>query len=87
MIKLNVIEAECAALFASELQQSDAPTGDAVTEAARRAVRRLGVRGCEGLMAQEFGDHPEAALDRMRWVRQLVRELHTARFYVGPRAA
>ena len=26
-------------------------------------------------MAQEFGDHPEAAMDRMRWVRQLVREM------------
>jgi len=26
-------------------------------------------------MAQEFGDHPEAALDRMRWIRQLVRDL------------
>jgi putative transposase len=22
-------------------------------------------------MAQQFGDHPEAAVDRMRWVRQL----------------
>jgi hypothetical protein len=22
-------------------------------------------------MAQEFGDHPEAAADRMRWVRRL----------------
>jgi hypothetical protein len=22
-------------------------------------------------MAQEFGDHPEAAAERMRWVRQL----------------
>jgi hypothetical protein len=28
---------------------------------------------CEGLfaMAQEFGDHPDAAGSRMRWVRQL----------------
>jgi hypothetical protein len=23
-------------------------------------------------MAQEFGDHPEAAASRMRWIRQLV---------------
>jgi hypothetical protein len=23
-------------------------------------------------MAQEFGDHPEAAIERMRWVRQLL---------------
>jgi hypothetical protein len=26
-------------------------------------------------MAQEFGDHPEAAADRMQWVRQLIREM------------
>jgi hypothetical protein len=25
-------------------------------------------------MAQEFGDHPEAAIERMRWVRQLLVE-------------
>jgi hypothetical protein len=23
-------------------------------------------------MAQEFGDHPDAAASRMRWVRQLI---------------
>ena len=79
MIQLNVIGARCAALFVSELQQSDAPTGYAVAEAAvQRTVRRFGVRGCEGRMAQEFGDHPEAAMDRMRWVRQLVGELQVS---------
>jgi hypothetical protein len=25
-------------------------------------------------MAQEFGDHPQAAAERMRWVRQLAAE-------------
>lgn len=68
----NVSDARCAALFVSELQQSDAPTGDAVAQAVQQTVRRFGVRGCEGRMAQEFGDHPEAAVDRMRWVRRLV---------------
>ena len=75
MTGLNVRGARCAALFASGLQRSDAPTGDAVAQALRRTVRQFGVQGCEGRMAQEFGDHPEAALDRMRWVRQLVREM------------
>jgi len=78
MIQLNVIGARCAALFVSELQQSDAPTGYAVAEAVQRTVLRFGVRGCEGRMAQEFGDHPEAAMDRMRWVRQLVGELQVS---------
>jgi hypothetical protein len=30
-------------------------------------------------MAQEFGDDPGAAADRMRWIRQLVSELPAAR--------
>jgi hypothetical protein len=91
MTMLNVIETQRAALFASELQQSDAPTGQAVAEAVRRTVRRFGVGGCEGRMAQEFGDHPEAAMDRMRWVRQLVREMQVSSadvtFYGVQRAA
>jgi hypothetical protein len=74
MSRLNMIDARCTALFASGLQRSDALTGDAVPEAVRRTVRQLGVRGCAAQMAQEFGDHPEAAIDRMRWIRQLVGE-------------
>jgi hypothetical protein len=72
MTSLNVNDARCAALFASGLQRSDAPTSEAVAEAVSRAIRQFGVRGCAGRMAQEFGDHPEAAMDRMRWIRQLV---------------
>jgi hypothetical protein len=68
-------DTRCAALFASGLQPSDAPTGAAVAKAAQRTVRRFGVGGCEARMAQEFGDHPEAAVDRMQWVRQLIRQM------------
>ena len=67
-------EARCEALFASGLQPSDALTAETVTQAINRAIRRLGVRGCVAQMAQEFGDHPDAAARRMRWVRQLVHE-------------
>jgi hypothetical protein len=70
MTRLN--EARCEALFASGLQPSDAPTGGMVAAAITRAVRQFGAGGCAGRMAQEFGDHPEAAASRMRWVRQLV---------------
>ena len=76
MTGLNMTDAQCAALFASVLQRSDAPTRDAIAEAVQRTVGRFGVRGCQGRMAQEFGDHPEAAMNRMQWVRQLVREVH-----------
>jgi hypothetical protein len=78
MTSLTVNDAQCAALFVSGLQRSDAPGGDAVVRAVTRTVRQFGVRGCVGLMAQEFGDHPEAAINRMQWVRQLVGELSAA---------
>lgn len=60
----------CEALFASTLQESDAPTRQAVANAISCAVRQLGPAGCASRMAQEFGDHPEEARDRMRWARQ-----------------
>jgi len=75
MARLNVNDARCEALFASALQRSDAPTAEAVARAISRTVGQLGTRGCASTMAQEFGDHPEAALDRMRWVRQLIGEI------------
>jgi hypothetical protein len=69
---LNLADARCEALFASELQRSDDPTAEAISEAIRSTVRQLGVRGCACRMAQEFGEHPDEAAERMRWVRQLV---------------
>ena len=72
MTQLNIDDARCRALFASGLQQSDAPTAETVAETIRATVWQFGIRGCAGLMAQEFGDHPEAAAERMRWVRQLL---------------
>ena len=63
----------CEVLFASALQPSDSPTADMVAEAINCTAQQFGVRGCAGRMAQEFGDHPEAAASRMRWVRQLGR--------------
>jgi len=48
---------------------------DVVAEAITRTVRQFGTRGCAVWMAQEFGDHPEAAAERMRWVRQLITQI------------
>lgn len=59
------------ALFASGLQPSDAPTAAMVATAIKGALRQFGARGCAGLMAQQFGDHPDVAARRMRWVRGL----------------
>jgi len=75
MARLNVHNARCEALFASGLQHSDAPTAEAVAEAISRAIRQFGIGGCVSRMAQEFGDHTEAAADRMRWARRLADQL------------
>jgi len=64
--------ARCEALFVSALQPSDAPTADAIARAIGSARQRFGARGCADRMAQGFGDHPDAASERMRWARQLV---------------
>ncbi len=75
MTRLNVPDARRAALFVSDLQPSDAPAANAVTEVIGRTLRQFGVRGCTGRMAQEFGDHPEEARDRMQWILRLVGEV------------
>ena len=67
------------ALFASWLQPSDAPTAQTVAEAITFAIGHFGMRGCVSRMAQEFGDHPDAATERMRWVRRLAAETRSAR--------
>src|SRR5215472_6895248 len=68
---LDVSDAWCEALFVSWLQPSNAPTAALVMQAVSSAARQFGVRGCAGQMAQEFGDHPEAAAERMLWIRRL----------------
>ena len=70
--QLDMTGARCQALFSSGLQPSDAPTAGMVAAAISRAVQQFGIGGCAGQMAQEFGDHPDAAARRMRWVRQLI---------------
>ena len=52
-------------------EPSDAPTAGMVATAIKGALQQFGVRGCISRMAQEFGDHPDAAARRMRWVHGL----------------
>jgi hypothetical protein len=65
------------ALFVSVLQRSDRPSPGQVREAVAAAVRAHGGRGCAELVAQEFGDHPETAAERMRWARAVADLLAT----------
>jgi hypothetical protein len=57
--------------FASALQPSDTPTGDMIACAITSAMRQFGSRGCSARMAQEFGDHPDVAAERMRWASRV----------------
>ncbi len=77
LTRLNVNEARSEALFASGLQPSDAPTAEMTAKAIDRAVQKYGIGGCAGRMAQEFGDHPDAAAERMRWARWLTAQAAT----------
>ena len=71
VVRLTLNDARREALFASGLQPSDAPTADMVIEAINCTIQQFGIHGCTGRMAQEFGDHPDVAATRMRWVRGL----------------
>ena len=57
------------ALFASGLQRGDEPGAAQVREAISAVIRAFGRSGCAGRVAQEFGDHPDTAVIRMRWAR------------------
>jgi len=57
------------ALFVSDVQSSQEPSLELIRAAVNDAVQRHGERGCAALVAQEFGEHPDSAVGRMRWAR------------------
>ncbi len=69
---LSISIARADALFASALQRSDEPSAAQVRQAIAAAVRAFGARGCAARVAQAYGEHPETAVLRMRWVRTAV---------------
>ena len=68
---LSVSAIRADALFVSVLQRGDHPSAREVRQAVAAAVEAFGQRGCAGRVAQEFGDHPETAVTRMHWARQV----------------
>jgi hypothetical protein len=66
---LSIDTARADALFASVLQISDQPSPVQVKQAIDASTSALGDMGCAALVAQEFGEHPETAVTRMRWAR------------------
>jgi len=64
------LDSRSEALFASELQPSDVTAPDQIRTAILGMIRLFGERGCAARVAQEFGDHPDTAVPRMRWARE-----------------
>ena len=71
---LSIGASHADAIFASGLQRGDEPSAGQVRQAVDAAIRALGYSGCAERVAQEFGDHPETAVIRMRWARAVARE-------------
>jgi hypothetical protein len=71
-----MLATRCEALFVSELQSSQHPHAPAVRDAVKRTLSALGVNDCAARVAQEFGDHPETAVKRMRWARETVMQAY-----------
>jgi hypothetical protein len=74
MPDLSISTLQADAIFASGLQRGGEPSAGQVRQAAAAAIRAFGYSGCAGRVAQEFGDHPETAVIRMRWARAVARE-------------
>ena len=74
MHHLSISAARADALFVSALQRSEELSTGQVRLAVAAAVRAFGSRGCAERVAQEFGDHPDTAVARMRWARMMAAE-------------
>jgi hypothetical protein len=68
---LSISGLQADALFASRMQRCDEPSAGQVRQAIATAIREFGYSGCAARVAQEFGDHPETAVIRMRWARAM----------------
>nr|WP_221374457.1 hypothetical protein [Actinoplanes polyasparticus] len=68
-----VDDARAEALFCTPLQRSASPSGMQVRAAVTEQQALFTRRACAAVVAQEFGEHPELAVARMRWAITAVR--------------
>jgi hypothetical protein len=74
MEDLSISAVRADALFVSALQRYEQLSAGQIRQAVDAAVRAYGQRGCAEQVAQEFGDHPETAVARMRWAMRVASE-------------
>jgi hypothetical protein len=60
------------ALFVSDIQRSESASPEQIRTVVTETVQRHGEGGCAELVAQEFGEHPDSAVGRMRWARSVI---------------
>jgi hypothetical protein len=74
MTGLLDVDLHVEALFVSDVQRSQHPTAELIRAVVDATEVRLGETGCAGLVAQEFGDHPDCARHRMEWAIAAVQD-------------
>jgi hypothetical protein len=82
---LSLSGVRASALFVSPLQRSEEPSAEQVRQAVTGTVREFGSRACAERVAQEFGDHPETAVARMRWALKVTSDAFASQ--AGPAGA
>ncbi|HEY2794022.1 MAG TPA: hypothetical protein VGJ28_16770 [Micromonosporaceae bacterium] len=68
------------ALFASALQPSECPTPAQIRQAIHATILRHTELGCATVVAEEYGEHPLEAMQRMRWALPALRTAHPEYF-------
>jgi hypothetical protein len=74
MTYLSMGAVQTDAVFVSRLQRCDELSAGQVRQAVATVVRAVDCSGCAGRVAQEFSNHPNTAMIRMRWARNVARE-------------
>ncbi len=83
MARIDLTAARREATFVALLEGYPV-TGSTLHSMIGRAISRYGTSGCAGIVAAEFGDHPEVAVWRMRRARALVADSYPAHRSDGP---
>jgi len=71
-LSMGAVQAD--AVFVSRPQRCDELGAGQVRQAVAAAVRAFARSSCDGRVAQEFGNHPDTAVLRMRWARDFARK-------------
>jgi hypothetical protein len=74
MAYLSISRVLADAVFVPGMQRCADPSAGQVRHAAAAAIQADGRSGCAGHVAQEFGDHPETVVIRMRGAREVSHE-------------